>query len=211
MEKEYTKLLGFQYYFEIKTLEYKKGKLDEKIKDVRERIKKHLNGERDKELEEEIEYKMKCNLNTSSTTERYMNLILKIDEFAESVYKANVKSTVPKAKILEEYFKSQNLSNIETIINEGKESTFGEHKKILYFSTLGKNIYPVLFTNSAGANEIKGKFDRLLKNIKRNKLSYVVYSGINTCERIVNKNYKNLKGIRFLSIDEFVEHCQKLM
>ncbi len=203
--------IGFQEYFEKKTLRYKKDKLNEKIKNVRIKIQKHLNGERNKELEKEIEYKMRCNLNTSSTTERYMNLILKIDEFAESIYRDNVKTTVPKAKILEEYFKYKNLNNIETVLNEGKESTFGEHKKILYFNVLKRNIYPVLFTNSAGANEVKGKFDRLLTNIKRNKLSYVIYSEIDTCERVVNKNYKNLKGIRFLPIDKFIEHCQKLI
>ncbi len=43
--------IGFQEYFEKKTLRYKKDKLNEKIKNVRIKIQKHLNGERNKELD----------------------------------------------------------------------------------------------------------------------------------------------------------------
>ena len=112
----------FTEYLEKETEKYRKEWLNKLITNYRTRIKLHLGGEEDKDLEKEIQKKQSAIMNTEDTPNRFMMGILKVDIIAQALFEPNTRN-VPKLNMLNKYLKDKGVV-LDITPNKGQSSYF---------------------------------------------------------------------------------------
>ena len=114
--------MTFTEYLDKETEKYRKEWLNKVITNYRTRIKLHLDGKEDKDLERELLKKQSAIMNTEDTLNRFMVGILKVDIVAQALFEPNTRN-VPKLNMLNKYLKNNGVV-LDITPNKGQSSYF---------------------------------------------------------------------------------------
>ena len=197
--------MTFTDYIENTTNDYRKKWLDKLIKGYRNRIINHLKGERDRELEKELEKKKSTIMNTEDTLERFMNGILKVDMIAQAIFEPNTRN-VPKDMMLIEYLKNNNVS-LTIIPNTSKSSNFGDHS---YIKTLQFNNFKIetaIWSSKSNDAGVYNKFRKLKKKTYKHP-TILIADGPKIKKEYLD-SLKNINNLQVLNVEEFIKWAKQ--
>ena len=183
----------FIEYLEKETEKYRKEWLDNVITNYRTRIKLHLDGNRDKDLEKELSKKQSAIMNTEDTLNRFMMGILKIDIIAQALFEPNTRN-VPKLNMLNKYLKDNGVV-LDIIPNKDQSSHFGSHRSIKGLECRGFKIENAIWSKSSNDAGVYNKF-RKIKNTKYTNPTILIAEG----PRIKQTYLDSIKGINNLQV-----------
>ena len=164
--------MTFTHYIEIETNKYKKEWLNKIISDVRQRIKSHLKGNRDEELEKELKHKKTTIMADDTCIERFMHGILKVDELAQALYEPSTRN-VPKDKFVIDYLKDKGV-NLKVEKPTSKSSTFGLHQSLKNIEYKGHKVELAVWGNSGNDAAVGNRFKNIKKKIYKTPTVLIV-------------------------------------
>jgi len=195
------KVMTFIDYIEFNTNDYRKKWLDKLILEFRTRIISHLDGNRDRDLEKELEKKKSTIMNTEDTLERFMNGILKIDMIAQAIFEPNTRN-VPKDIMLIEYLKKNNVE-LEIIPNTGKSSNFGSHASIKELKYNNYKIETAIWSSKSNDAGVYNKF-RKVKNKKYKNPTILIADGPKIKTEYL-ESVKNIHNLQIMNVNQFIK------
>jgi hypothetical protein len=198
--------MTFTQYIENKTIDYKREWLDNTILKIRKRIESHLNGNRDRKLEEEMVQKRKTIMaDQSDTIERFMNGILKVDLLAKALYEPNTRN-IPKDKFVIDYLEDKGVV-LEVGLNKGKEATFGLHQSLKNIKCKEYSIEFAIWSNKSNDAGISNKFKSLKRKLFTSPTILVVEG-----PKVKQKHLDSLKikrNLKVMNIEKFIEWSKR--
>ena len=194
--------MTFIQYIEDKTMDYKREWLDNTILEVRERIESHLNGNRDRKLEDEMVEKRKTIMaDQSDTIERFMNGILKVDLLAKALYEPNTRN-IPKDKFVIDFLEDKGVV-LEVGLPKGKESAFGLHQSLKNIKCKGYSIEFAIWSNKSNDAGISNKFKSLKMKLFTSPTILIV-EGPKVKQRHLD-SLKGKKNLKVMNIEQFIK------
>ncbi len=198
--------MTFTQYIENKTIDYKREWLDNTILKIRKRIESHLNGNRDRKLEEEMVQKRKTIMaDQSDTIERFMNGILKVDLLAKALYEPNTRN-IPKDKFVIDYLEDKGVV-LEVGLNKGKEATFGLHQSLKNIKCKEYSIEFAIWSNKSNDAGISNKFKSLKRKLFTSPTILVVEG-----PKVKQKHLDSLKrkrNLKVMNVEKFIEWSKR--
>ena len=194
--------MTFTQYIEDKTINYKREWLDNTILGVRERIESHLNGNRDRKLEDEMVEKRKIIMaDKSDTIERFMNGILKVDLLAKALYEPNTRN-IPKDKFVIDFLEDKGVV-LEVGLPKGKESAFGLHQSLKNVKCKEHRIEFAIWSNKGNDAAIGNKFKSLKMKLFTSPTILIV-EGPKVKQRHLD-SLKRKKNLKVMNIEQFIK------
>jgi len=188
-------------YIETNTNDYRKKWLDKLIAEYRIRIKSHLEGNRDKDLEKELEKKKSTIMNTEDTLERFMNGILKVDMIAQAIFEPNTRN-VPKDMMLIEYLRENNVE-LEIIPNTSKSANFGSHASIKGLKYNNYKIETAIWSSKSNDAGVYNKF-RKIKNKTYKNPTILIADGPKIKDEYLEST-KDIYNLKVMNVDQFIK------
>jgi len=183
----------FTEYLNKETEKYRKEWLNKVITNYRTRIKLHLGGNEDKDLEKELSKKQSAIMNTEDTLNRFMMGILKVDMLAQALFEPNTRN-VPKLNMFNKYLKDNGVV-LDIIPNKGQSLHFGPHFSIKGLEYKEYKIETAIWSKSSNDAGVYNKF-RKIKNTKYSNPTILIADG----PRIKQTYLDSIKGINNLQV-----------
>jgi hypothetical protein len=190
----------FTDYIETSTNDYRKKWLDRLINEYRIRIESHLGGNRDKDLEKELEKKQTTIMNTD-TIDRFMNGILKVDMIAQAIFEPNTRN-VPKDIMLIEYLKENNVE-LEIIPNNNKSSNFGPHASIKSLKYNNYKIETAIWSSKSNDAGVYNKFRKIKTKTYKNP-TILIADGPKIKKEYLEST-KNINNLQIMNVEQFIK------
>jgi|TARA_R110000796_G_scaffold224432_1_gene340756 hypothetical protein len=195
----------FTEYLEKETEKYRKEWLNKLITNYRTRIKLHLGGEEDKDLEKEIQKKQSAIMNTEDTPNRFMMGILKVDIIAQALFEPNTRN-VPKLNMLNKYLKDKGVV-LDITPNKGQSSYFGPHSSIKGLGYKGYKIETAIWSKSSNDAGVYNKF-RKIKNTKYPNPTILIADGPKI-KQIYLDSIKEINNLQVMNTTEFIKWAKQ--
>ena len=192
--------MTFTDYIETSTNDYRKKWLDRLINEYRIRIESHLGGNRDKDLEKELEKKQATIMNTD-TIDRFMMGILKVDIIAQAVFEPNTRN-VPKDMMLIEYLKENNVE-LEIIPNTSKSSNFGPHASIKGLKYGSYKIETAIWSSKSNDAGVYNKFGKIKKRTYKNP-TILIADGPKIKDEYLEST-KGIHNLKVMNVEQFIK------
>ena len=193
--------MTFTHYIETETNKYKKEWLNKIISDVRQRIKLHLKGNRDEELEKELKHKKTTIMADDTCIERFMHGILKVDELAQALFEPSTRN-IPKDKFVIDYLEDKNV-DLEVLPSKTKADRFGLHQSLKNIRCKGHKIELAVWSSAGNDAAVGNKFVKIKKKIYKTPTILIV-EGPKVKQNHLNP-LKRKNNLIVMNIEEFIK------